>query len=91
MMLKHLVLLVLAPLRSHRQLGLENLPIRHQLEVLQRNAKPSHLGLEKDAPELRTVESPDLGPAASKPVLGGLHHRYYRDVASLAKVSPRGD
>ncbi len=41
----------------------------------------THLGLEKDAPEPRTVQAPDVGPVASAPVLGGLHHRYYREAA----------
>jgi len=41
----------------------------------------THLGLGKDAPEPRAVQTQDLGPVASKPVLGGLHHRYYREAA----------
>jgi len=41
----------------------------------------THLGLEKDAPESRAVQAQDVGPVASKPILGGLHHRYYRDAA----------
>jgi transposase InsO family protein len=41
----------------------------------------THLGLKKDAPEPRAVENPDFGPVASQPVLGGLHHRYYRNAA----------
>jgi len=41
----------------------------------------THLGLEKDAPEPRVVQARDLGPVASEPVLGGLHHRYCRDAA----------
>lgn len=41
----------------------------------------THLGLGKDAPEPRAVQYPDVGPVASKPVLGGLHHRYYREAA----------
>lgn len=32
-----------AALRSHRQLALENVALRHQLEVLQRNAKRPRL------------------------------------------------
>jgi putative transposase len=38
-MLKHILLVLAASLRSHRQLTLENVALRHQLEVLQRNAK----------------------------------------------------
>lgn len=41
----------------------------------------THLGLEKDAPEPRVVQAQDVGPVVSKPVLGGLHHRYYRGAA----------
>lgn len=41
----------------------------------------THLGLGKDAPEPRAVQTQDAGPLASEPVLGGLHHRYYRKAA----------
>lgn len=41
----------------------------------------THLGLDKDAPEQRPVQSPHEGPIISEPVLGGLHHRYYREAA----------
>ena len=41
----------------------------------------THLGLAKDAPESRAVQAQDAGPVASKSVLGGLHHRYYREAA----------
>ena len=41
----------------------------------------THLGLEKDAPKPRSVQSPHEGPIISDPVLGGLHHRYYRKAA----------
>jgi transposase InsO family protein len=41
----------------------------------------THLGLDKDAPEPRPVQSPHEGPIISEPVLGGLHHRYYREAA----------
>ena len=41
----------------------------------------THLGLEKDAPEPRAVQTQDVGPVASEPVLAGLHHRYYREAA----------
>jgi transposase InsO family protein len=41
----------------------------------------THLGLEKDAPNSRPIQSPDVGPVSSHPVLGGLHHRYYREAA----------
>jgi putative transposase len=41
----------------------------------------THLGLEKDTPESRTIQAQDVGPVISEPVLGGLHHRYYRQAA----------
>ncbi len=41
----------------------------------------THLGLEKDAPESRTIQTPEVGPVVAEPVLGGLHHRYYREAA----------
>jgi len=41
----------------------------------------THLGLEKDTPETRTIQTQDIGPVVSKPVLGGLHHRYFRQAA----------
>jgi len=41
----------------------------------------THLGLEKDAPVSRPIQYRDDGIVASKPILGGLHHRYYREAA----------
>jgi putative transposase len=41
----------------------------------------THLGLEKDCPESRLVEPPELGPISLEPMVGGLHHRYYRQAA----------
>ena len=41
----------------------------------------THLGLEKDAPEPRVIQPRDFGPVECEPVLGGLHHRYYRKAA----------
>jgi hypothetical protein len=41
----------------------------------------THLGLEKDAPEPRDVQPRGIGPVVSESVLGGLHHRYYRNAA----------
>jgi len=41
----------------------------------------THLGLEKDCPKPRPIEPIDLGPVNSEPMVGGLHHRYYRQAA----------
>ncbi len=41
----------------------------------------THLGLERDCPETRAVEPFEAGPIDSAPVLGGLHHRYFRRAA----------
>ncbi len=41
----------------------------------------THLGLAKDCPKPRAAQTRDDGPVVSEPVLGGLHHRYYRDAA----------
>jgi len=41
----------------------------------------THLGLEKDTPEPRPIEPASLGTVRAKPVLGGLHHRYFRRAA----------
>ena len=40
-----------------------------------------HLALEKDTPESRPIQPPELGRIVSIPVLGGLHHRYERRAA----------
>jgi transposase InsO family protein len=40
-----------------------------------------HLALDKDAPDHRPVEPPDMGEVISLPRLGGLHHRYSRRAA----------
>jgi transposase InsO family protein len=41
----------------------------------------THLGLEKDCPKPRSVEPPKLGAINSAPMVGGLHHRYFRQAA----------
>ena len=40
-----------------------------------------HLSLDKDAPESRKVQPPELGKVISIPHVGGLHHRYERRAA----------
>ena len=44
----------------------------------------THLGLEKDAPEHRPVEGPDLGEVVALPRVGGLHYRYARELREAA-------
>jgi len=41
----------------------------------------THLGLEKGCPKPRQTEPPELGTIDSEPMVGGLHHRYFRRVA----------
>ena len=41
----------------------------------------THLGLEKDCPKTRSVELPDSGMIQLEPMVGGLHHRYYREAS----------
>jgi transposase InsO family protein len=41
----------------------------------------THLGLAKDCPEPREVGPPDRGEIRRRPILGGLHHRSFRDAA----------
>ncbi len=41
----------------------------------------THLGLEKDCPKKRLTESHELGSIKTEPMVGGLHHRYFRQAA----------
>ena len=41
----------------------------------------THLALSKDAPEPRSVQPPGRGEIVELPQVGGLHHRYVREVA----------
>ena len=41
----------------------------------------THLGLGKDCPRPRPIEPPELGPISTEPMVGGLHHRYFRQAA----------
>ena len=45
------------------------------------HGSPTHLALEKDAPEPRAVEPPGHGRVVALPHIGGLHHRYIRRAA----------
>ncbi len=44
----------------------------------------THLGLEKDTPEERQIESRDMGKVVAISRVGGLHHRYSREIRSAA-------
>jgi hypothetical protein len=59
---------------------------KHTFRVLKRyfeyyHEARTHLGLEKDTPVPRKVEPPCLGPVKRRPMVGGLHSRYYRRAA----------
>jgi len=41
----------------------------------------THLSLDQDSPDPRSVEPPELGEVSELPLVGGLHHRYTRRVA----------
>jgi len=53
--------------------------VKSYLEYYHRDR--THLGLDKDTPDGRPVEPPSLGPVKRRPMVGGLHSRYYRDAA----------
>jgi putative transposase len=48
------------------------------------HADRTHLGLEKDAPEERPIEPREMGEVVAFPRVGGLHHRYTRELQSAA-------
>jgi putative transposase len=41
----------------------------------------THLALEKDSPDRRSIELPEAGKIVQLPEVGGLHHRYLRQAA----------
>ena len=41
----------------------------------------THLAIEKDAPEPRAIQLPEVGGVVELPLVGGLHHRYERRAA----------
>jgi transposase InsO family protein len=41
----------------------------------------THLALDKDAPDRRPVQRPEVGAIVATPEVGGLHHRYARQAA----------
>ncbi len=59
---------------------------RHLMRVLKSyfehyHSSRTHFGLEKDCPEPRAVEGPEVGKVIAMPKVGGLHHRYTRIAA----------
>jgi transposase InsO family protein len=44
----------------------------------------THLGLKKDTPEERSVEPRETGEVVAIPRVGGLHHRYSRELRNAA-------
>ena len=56
---------------------------RHLRRMIRRyvryyNGTRTHLSLEKDAPEERSVQTPSEGKVVALPRVGGLHHEYVR-------------
>jgi putative transposase len=54
---------------------------RREFISLLGGATRTHLSLDKDCPESRTVHLPAAGKIIAFPELGGLHHRYERRAA----------
>jgi putative transposase len=59
---------------------------RHPRRILTRyfayyHGARTHLSLEKDAPDMRHIQRPGVGPIMAIPEVGGLHHRYLRRAA----------
>lgn len=48
------------------------------------HADRTHLELEKDAPEKRSIEPREIGAVVAIPRVGGLHHRYTRELQRAA-------
>jgi len=59
---------------------------RHLRRILNRyfayyHRARTHLSLDKDAPDRRLIEPPEVGRIVQLPEVGGLHHRYIRQAA----------
>jgi putative transposase len=59
---------------------------RHLCRILARyfsyyHGARTHLALQKDAPDGRPIERPEVGTVVQSPEVGGLHHRYGRQAA----------
>jgi transposase InsO family protein len=48
------------------------------------HADRTHPGLEKDSPEERPIEPHEMGGVVAIPRVGGLHHRYSRELRRAA-------
>ncbi|MCP5070062.1 MAG: hypothetical protein GY946_26125 [bacterium] len=48
------------------------------------HADRTHLGLEKDSPDERSIEPEEFGDVVAIPRVGGLHHRYSRETQMAA-------
>jgi hypothetical protein len=48
------------------------------------HADRTHLGLEKEPPRPRPLEPREMGEVAAFPRVGGLHHRYTRELRKAA-------
>jgi putative transposase len=48
------------------------------------HADRTHLGLKKDATEKRSIEPREMGKVVALPRVGGLHHRYTRELQRAA-------
>src|SRR5260370_34946944 len=48
----------------------------------------THLSLDKDAPDVRSVELPEAGRTVEIPEAGGLHHRYIRRARESRTAGP---
>ena len=70
MCLDHVIVFNETSLRRHLKLFLEYY-----------HRSRTHLGLEKDSPESRSVQGPKAGRVVAIPEVGGLHHRYERRAA----------
>jgi len=59
---------------------------RHLRRILARyvsyyHGARTHLALQKDAPDGRPIERPEVGTVVQIPEVGGLHHRYVPEAA----------